>query len=120
EAQRRIARSESRLERLEEGKAAYEARLEAASTAPRQDPAPRQQPNGIDAQLDAMPLSQKQREWLKAHSEALTDPKKNARLSAAHFDAEDAGHAADSDAYFQFIEERLGYRKPVAKVLEPE
>jgi hypothetical protein len=67
----------------------------------------------VAAAIDSMThLSARQREWLKNHRDAYTDPAKNAYLSGAHWDAIRAGHAQDSDEYFRVLEERLGYRQP--------
>lgn len=117
EAQRRLSVATTRLVQLEDGKAAFEARAE--------QPVQRQEPlrsaPSVDP-IDAMAqLSGKQKSWLKNHRDAQTDPAKLARLGAAHYDALEAGHAADSDGYFQVLEERLGYRQPVAKTeADPE
>jgi hypothetical protein len=53
-----------------------------------------------------------QKEWLKSHSDAWTDQRKNMRLQGAHVEAEDQGLAPGSKKYFEYLEERLGYKKP--------
>lgn len=109
EAQRRLSIATTRLVQLEDGKVAFESRQE------QQKPEPIRQERQVDP-IDAMThLSARQRDWLKSHRDAQTEPAKLARLGAAHWDALEAGHAQDSDAYFQVLEERLGYRKPAAK-----
>lgn len=113
EAQRRLSTATARLVSLEDGKAAFEARKEEP---PQKKAEPAPQPVSVESAIDQLPgLSSRQKTWLKDHTDAFTDQKKNARLGAAHYDAIDAGHAADTDDYFQFIEEKLGYRQP-----EPE
>ena len=57
-------------------------------------------------------LSGRARDWLKAHPDVISDQEKNARIGGYHFDAVNAGHQQDSDGYFRFIEEKLGYRPP--------
>lgn len=109
DAQRRLSMATTRLVRFEDDKAALEERA--------QQPAPQPQPVG-DPVLHAIDsnqtLSYRQKEWLKGHRDAFTDPAKNAYLGAAHHKAIAAGHGIDSDAYFAAIETELGYRQPAA------
>lgn len=116
---RKLARAEGRLENLEQGKAALDARREELKTQPRPQPAPA---NGVDAMIDAMTaLSGDERAWLKQHPDAINNPRTNARLQAAYWDAQDAGHVRGTPAYFQFLEEKLGYRQPAPQPQpEPE
>lgn len=111
EAQRRMSRAETRLLQLEDGKASLEARREWAKTQPKKQP----QAPSMDAYIDTLPLNGAQRDWLKKHPELMQDHKKNVRLQNADYDAQDKGLAAGSEAYFQFVEERLGYRQPETK-----
>ena len=105
DAQRRLSTATARLIQLEDYKTTMDERREAAKTAP--PPA-----NDVHARIDQVPnLSGRSRDWLHQHPDVMTDPRKNARITAAHLDAIDAGHAQDSDGYFQFIEEKLGYRQ---------
>jgi hypothetical protein len=46
--------------------------------------------------------------WLREHREWVLDPKKNAKLSAAHFDAVAEGLREDSPEYFAHVERRIG------------
>lgn len=113
DAQRRLATTSARLVGLEDGKAAWDQRREWE----RANPPQRQQPasDPVAAQIDSMThLSVKQRDWLKNHRDAMTDPAKNAYLGAAHWDAIRAGREQDSEAYFTALEEKLGYRQPTA------
>lgn len=108
EAQRRLSMATTRLVGLEDSKIMLETRHEERKSAP----PPQVSGDPVVASIDAMThLSARQREWLKSHRDAFTDPAKNAYLGAAHWDAIRAGHAQDSDAYFQVVEERLGYRQ---------
>lgn len=112
-AQRRLSVATTRLVQLEDGKAAFESRQEPAKYEPIR-------PQASDP-IDANPnLSGRQKEWLKGHRDAQTDPAQLARLGAAHWDALKANHAQDSDAYFQFLEERLGYRQVAMQVKKDE
>jgi hypothetical protein len=119
QAQRRMSIATTRLVQLEDGKAAFEARQ--GQEQPRPEPIRAASPaDPIDGNPN---LSGRQKEWLKSHRDAQTDPEKLKRLGAAHWYALSEGHAQDSDAYFQVLEERLGYRQAAAKVQddpEPE
>jgi hypothetical protein len=46
--------------------------------------------------------------WLRSHPEHVRDPKKLAKLQAAHFDAEAEGLIPDTREYFDHIERRVG------------
>ena len=115
EAQRRLSVATTRQIQLEDGKVAFEGRQEQ----PRAEPLRQVPADPIDGMTH---LSVRQRTWLKSHRDAQTEPAKLARLGAAHWDAIEAGHAQDSDGYFQVLEERLGYRKsaPAESEYEPE
>jgi len=48
--------------------------------------------------------------WLRAHREWVMDPAKNARLTAAHYDAVEEKLVPDTEAYFEFVERAIGLR----------
>ena len=120
EASRKLARAESRLAQLEDGKAALEAQKtrEAAQAKEyrerqrsQQQPPPQQQ--SPEQFIDQMPsLLPSQRDWLKAHTETITNTNKNLRLQGAHAEAVDLGLQAGSQKYFDHLEMRLGYKQP--------
>jgi len=117
EASRRLARAEGRLAQLEDGKLAIErAKTEEAARAkerPQQQQGNTQAQPTIEQYIDQLPnLLPSQRDWLKAHPESLTDPRKNQRLQGAHVEAEDNGLRPGTQKYFNYIEERLGYKEP--------
>lgn len=110
-AQRKIANAEARAVRLDEAKAELEVR--------RKDP-PRQQlreqparPAQGDDPVEAYVANRSAptQKWLRAHPEWITDGRKNAKLSAAHMDAVAEGFAADTDEYFEHVENFIGLRK---------
>lgn len=112
EANRRMARAEARLVQLQDGKDAIERAKTTAATRAKEQPTRRENPT-VEQYVDQLPnLSHSQREWLKKHPDALTDNRKNMRLQGAHVEAEDQGLSAGSTEYFEYLEERLGYRKP--------
>jgi DNA repair exonuclease SbcCD ATPase subunit len=117
EASRRLARAESRLVQLQDGKEAIEraktaqaAREKAGGNTQQQQRVTNQQPT-IEEYINQLPnLLQSQRDWLKAHPDALTDQRKNLRLQGAHVEAEDKGFRPGTAKYFTYLEERLGYQ----------
>lgn len=115
DANRRIARAESRLAQLQDGKEAIERQKtsEAARLkAERENPPERtsQKQPTVEEYIDQLPnMLQSQKTWLKEHPETITNPRVNTRLQAAHFEAEDKGLRPGSKGYFSYLEERLGF-----------
>lgn len=114
EASRRLARAEGRLAQLEDGKAAIErAKTAAAARAKEQPQREAQKTTTVDQYIDQLPnLLPSQRDWLREHPDALTDTRKNLRLQGAHVEAEDQGLRPGTVKYFNYLEERLGYKEP--------
>jgi hypothetical protein len=114
-AQRRIANAEAKIVRLDEAKADLEAR----KTAPADDAGKRrteqateprqQQTDPVEAYLAGR--TEPTANWLRAHKDWITDPKKNAKLTGAHFDAVGEGLLPDTPEYFSHVETVLGLRK---------
>jgi hypothetical protein len=46
--------------------------------------------------------------WLREHRDWVVDPKKNAKLTAAHFDAVGEGLQQDTPEYFEHVERKIG------------
>ncbi len=118
-AQRVMAEAAADLRQLQAGKQALdaeEAAIKAVSlrsgTDDRRDD--RRQPTEqetFDAYVRNMRLPARAERWIRDHPECVTDTTKNAALMRAHHVAEDLGHAFDSDAYYRFIDQKLGYAK---------
>lgn len=114
EASRRLARAESRLSQLEDGKAAAEHARSVAAARAKEAPAQREvtKPT-VEQYIDQLPnLLPSQRDWLRSHQDALTDTRKNLRLQGAHVEAEDQGFRPGTQKYFAYLEQRLGYAEP--------
>lgn len=107
EAQRKISRAEARLESLDQGKAALEARREAAKTASPKKDATNQDP--FEQAIAQLPDAAKT--WLRGHRDYMTDQRKNIKIQAAHFEVLDEGVQAYSPEYFESIETKLGLRQ---------
>lgn len=100
DAQERLAAAKAHMIGLEQSKNSYESQA-------KNPPKPT-----VEQMIDANTnLSWDERNWLKQHPEAMTDPGKNARLNAAYFEAMDRNLQRGSRDYFEFIEEKLGYRE---------
>ncbi len=50
--------------------------------------------------------------WLRNHRDWITDPKKSAKLTAAHWDAVGEGVVVDSPEYFARVEKTIGLSEP--------
>lgn len=98
---RKMAAAEARIQRLKEA----EGDLKEQSTAKqpvRQEQ--RQQPTNDPVDAFTKGMSPKSAAWIRSHPECVTDPKKNARMLAAHNLALADDITVDSDEYFQRIE----------------
>jgi hypothetical protein len=56
-------------------------------------------------------MSEPSKNWLRQHRECITDEVKNAEVLLADKMARRNGLQPDTDGYFKFIEERMGYRQ---------
>lgn len=107
-AQEALAEVVTKLSALKEGKNYIEQR--------KSEPAQHQDPQ--EAYISRFtPRSQ---EYLRSHRELIADPSKNKRMIAAHYEAEAEGYAPDTDAYFKFLDQKLGYAEPPAKMTQPK
>lgn len=67
-------------------------------------------------------LTPRQRNWIEAHPEVMSNQALAKKVEASHFAAISNGLEQDSDAYFEFIEQQTGYRtaaEPVKKTTTP-
>jgi hypothetical protein len=100
EAQDRLAQARADERRLDEARSDLEARAKA----PPKRQAPPTDPVEAYVQGRTAPTAS----WLRAHPEFITDTRKQAKLTAAHYDAEGDGLVADTPAYFAHVEKFLG------------
>lgn len=63
-------------------------------------------------------LMPKERDWLKEHTEVLTDPRRNRELSVGYDRALAKGFKRGSEGYFKFLDEFMGFAEPGSA--EPE
>jgi hypothetical protein len=57
----------------------------------------------------------KSADWLRAHRDWITDPRKNAKLTAAHWDAVGEGLTVDTPQYFDHVERTIGMKETPSK-----
>ncbi len=93
-AQARMAEVEARRIRLRE----HEAALERSPVLQHADP----------VEALAATRTEPTAKWLREHRDWVTDPKKNAKLTSAHFDAVAEGLTPDTESYFEHVERRIG------------
>jgi len=106
-AQRIIGVSGSRLDRLEEGKRAFESRRD-ERPAP-SAPAPAERPS-LDDMIRGLPAQAQA--WLRVHPEFMTDAGRNAKIQSAHsYITNNRGIPAWTPAYFDALDEEFGFKK---------
>lgn len=105
DAQRRIARVETELSKLEDGKAEIEARVRSMSAAEPERERPKEQTP--DDYIDSMPATS--RAWLKEHREYVTDPKLHSKMLAYANVAVAEGITPHTPEFIEFLNEKLGF-----------
>ena len=115
DAYRRLARAEANITRLEDGKAAYEARIAEAKARPKPEVPKTDQ---FEAVISNMPPLVK--DWMRSHPDYMTDNRKNAKIQALHWDVIDEGHAYGTKPYIEAMETKLGMREAPKKVEDNE
>lgn len=114
-AQRKIARAEARIVRLDEAKADLESRKVKAPTEAdtrRKEEQQRRPDPSVDPVEEMISrYTAPAAKWLREHKDYVTDPRKNAKLTAAHYDALGDGLTADTPEYFEYVETKIGLRQ---------
>lgn len=101
-----ISANAARLIQLENGLAEMQ---RAPKRAPVQPVSPPQQGGMLDQIIAS--VTPRSANWLKDNRDSLNDDRAIRKMFRAHEDAVDEGIEPDSDAYFRFIEGRLGLKK---------
>jgi hypothetical protein len=98
-------------QRLQEMERAEGLQREAVNQHPRYADESRQQPVTAEDVIAAAQLPAKAKDWLRQHTDYITDPAKNATIIALHDTAKrQAGNTEWTDDYFVKMEELLGLR----------
>jgi len=93
----------AKLLQLQNGKASLEERLANLQPAAPQSNDP--------VERVASTLSPRSAAWIRAHPQCITDQRMYQKMVGAHNIAMADGYIVDSDAYFDAIEQQLGFRK---------
>ena len=111
-AQRKMARAEARAARLDEAKADLEARKKPETKETNLHRAEgEQRPSAADpVEAYIANRSEPTQKWLREHKEWITDPRKNSKLTAAHYSAQAENIAPDTPEYFEHVETFIGLR----------
>jgi hypothetical protein len=109
-AQRIIASASARLDRLEDGKQAFESKRETGKTAPpERKPAPQDATLDFEQRIATLPTTAK--DWLRKHPEFINDTAQNRKIQAAHGSiVELDGVEPFSAAYFDALDTRFGFK----------
>lgn len=107
-AQRTMARAESQIRDLENGKAELQHRHKIAQQQP---PQRREAPSGVDGMVNDViaASSPKAQAYISRNRASLTDVKHVNKMIAAHQMAISDDIEPDTEAYFAFIDERMGW-----------
>jgi len=118
-AQRIMAATAARLDRLEDGKAAFEQRRE-TRPAPAAEPQPAPQaPLDFEQRIEKMPDSAKS--WLRKHPEFINDTALNNKIGSAHsYLVNNRGVEAFSPKYFEALDEEFGFKAPAPVEPQPQ
>jgi hypothetical protein len=110
-AQGKIARAAAKVLNYEAASAELADRKKYADHQAQQRPQQQQQaPVDIVTAVNTNPgLLQTERDWLIKHQEVLVDPQRGKELEVAYIRATRKGHHRGTDAYFQFLDQELGY-----------
>lgn len=114
DAQVEIGALSARMSQMEDGREQMKARLQQTA----QQPQPQAQPQITDpVERLARGLSPRSASWVRLHPDAAQDiPKLQA---VAQYAQHKMGLEPDSDAFFQYVEEELGYRKSPRQSSQP-
>lgn len=113
-AQRSISVAASRLDRLEENKAAFDRRKEAPPPAPERRATP-----STEEQIASLKVPDEAKDWLRSHPELVSDPHKLALLGNVHQTVTEArGIKEFTKEYFEAMDETFRF-KPAAAQAAP-
>jgi hypothetical protein len=119
--QRRLSEEAAELKQLEAGLIALgeddtttrrSGRVERQEDKPT---APSRQKTGDPFEDYVRQFSAETQQWLRRHPECVTNKTKNSQVIAAHNEATDRGYSQGSDAYWAYIERKMGYKEDAAR-----
>ena len=104
EIQEHMGINSAKLLQLENGRSALQARLESQQNQP--EPMPADPVEQVASQL-----SPRSAAWVRNHPQCITDKRLYQKMVGAHNIAVADGYSPDTDEYFDFIENQMGFRK---------
>ena len=111
-AQRVMSSASARLDRLEDGKQAFESKRETSRAAPpaaATPPAPQAAPQDFEQRIGQMPEVAKG--WLRKHPEFINDAAMNRKIGGAHnYLVDNKGLQPFSEAYFDALDTEFGFK----------
>jgi hypothetical protein len=106
DAQRRLARAEARIDKLEDGKFELESRLKVEKAEPKVEPKVETQPT-VDQVIDSWRLPEITTKYLKANPGYVIDPVKLDTLKYWNNKAAKAGLTVHSQAYIDYVDGKM-------------
>jgi hypothetical protein len=103
EALDKLGQLNVKVQRLNEGKAELDSRAEQERDAAKRPADP------VENYIQQANLSPRAANWIREHSDVVTDRNMTTKLTAAHWGALADGITEGSDAYFEAIEQRMGF-----------
>lgn len=110
EVQNAMTINATQLEKLKDGEKAMKKMMKDSEETQAQPVRPVAPPSDVIEQI-ASGASPRSAEWLRSSKEFLRGEREIRKMFRAHEDAIDDGLAADSDEYFEYIDNRLGIRR---------
>jgi hypothetical protein len=120
DAQRRLARSEARIDKLEDGKFELESRVKAERAAPKVEPKVEPQQPTVDQVIDSWKLPESTTRYLKAHPNYVTDQRKFNALKYWNDRAYESGLELHSQAFLDYVEANMNPPKEEPKTEQPQ
>jgi hypothetical protein len=111
EAQRRMARAESRSTTLEGAKADLESRRANGASGTREQTSQQPQRPSDPFEDHVSKFTPRTADWMRRNRDWVTDPRKSGKLQSAHHLAVLADLVPDTDEYFAHVEKTLGLRE---------
>jgi hypothetical protein len=112
EIQEHMGINSAKLLQLENGRAALQSRLD--------NPPPQVQQPVDPVEQVASQLSPRSASWVRNHPQCITDKRLYQKMVGAHNIAVADGYSPDTDEYFDFIENQMGFRRGAGRFTEVE
>jgi hypothetical protein len=108
--QEQLSINAAKLLQLQNGRDALEERLK--------NPQPQAPQTNNPVERVASQLSPRSAAWIRSHPQCITDPRLYQKMVGAHNIAMADGYLVDSDAYFDVIEQQLGFKRTFAQPVD--